>query len=76
LTLLLLLLTRIPPAALLPLPLVFAAGLVGRRLPVPRRIKRVVLEPVYVFAIALIPAVVVILLAQPAAAPIDNLYYR
>lgn len=76
LALLLLLLTRIPPAALLPLPLVFTAGLVGRRLPVPRRFARVAFEPVFVFTIALIPAVAVILLAQPAAAPVDDLYYR
>jgi hypothetical protein len=76
LALLLLLLTRIPPAALLPLPLVFAAGLIGRRLPVPRRFARVVFEPVYVFAIAMIPAVAMILLAQPAATPVDDLYYR
>jgi hypothetical protein len=76
LLLLLLLLTRIPPAALLPLPFVFAAGLVGRRLPVPRRFERDTIEPVSVFAIALIPAVAVILLAQPAAAPVDDLYYH
>jgi hypothetical protein len=75
LALLLMLLTRISPWAMLPLPLIFVAGLVARKLPAPRRLARSTIEPLYVFAIALIPAVAVILLAQPPL-PVDDLYYR
>ena len=75
LVLLLMLLTRIPPSAVLPLPLIFVVGLVARKLPAPRRFARSAIEPLYIFAIALIPAVTMILLAQPPA-PVDDLYYR
>jgi hypothetical protein len=73
--LLLLLLTQIRPWMLLPLPLVFAADAVARRLPVPGRFHRTTIEPLYIAALGLIPAALVILLAQPPTPP-DDLYYR
>jgi hypothetical protein len=73
--LLLLLLTQIPPWALLPVPLVFAAGALSRHLPVPARLSRASIEPLYIAALALIPVLATILLAQ-APAPTDDLYYN
>jgi hypothetical protein len=73
--LLLLLLTQIRPWMLLPLPLIFAADAVARRLPVPARFRRTTVEPLYIAAISLIPAVMVLLLAQIPTSS-DDLYYR
>ncbi len=75
LALLLLLLTQIRPWMLLPLPLIFAADAVARHLPVPARFRRTTIEPLYIAAIGLIPAVTVILLAQIPTSS-DDLYYR
>jgi hypothetical protein len=72
--LLLLLLTEIRPWALLPLPLIFLSDALSRRLPAPERLGRPAVEPVYVVAIGVIPAVLAILLAQ--APPQGDLYYR
>jgi hypothetical protein len=75
LALLLVLLTEIRPWALLPLPLVFAAGSVVRRLPMPRRLSRRALEPVFITLIGLLPMLATIMLAQsPVSA--DDLYYQ
>ena len=73
--LLLLLLTQIRPWMLLPLPLIFAADAVARRLPVPARFRRTTIEPLYIAAIGLIPAVMVVLLAQIPTSS-DDLYYH
>ena len=73
--LLLLLLTQIRPWALLPVPLVFAAGALSRHLPVPARFSRASVAPLYIAALALIPVLATILLAQ-APSPADDLYYR
>jgi hypothetical protein len=75
LALLLVLLTDIRPWALLALPLVFTANFLSKRLPVPRRLSRTAVEPVYIVLIGLVPMVATILLAQPPA-PADDLYYR
>lgn len=75
LALLLLLLTQIRPWALLPLPLVFLSAALSRRLPVPGRLERTLVEPLYVVAIGLVPALLAILLAQ-APPPTDDIYYR
>lgn len=75
LALLLILLTDIRPWALLALPPIFAAAFVSRYLPVPRRLSRAAVEPVYIVLIGMVPMVAAILLAQPPA-PADDLYYR
>ena len=69
------LLTRIAPWALLPLPFVFAASALARRLPAPRGLGREVIEPVYIVLIGALPAALTVLLAAPAPAT-DDLYYR
>ena len=75
LALLLVLLTEIRPWALLPLPLVFAAGPVSGYLPVPQRLSRTSLEPVYIVLIGLVPMLATVVLAQPPVST-DDLYYR
>lgn len=75
LALLLILLTDIRPWALLALPLIFAAAVVSRHLPVPQRLSRATVEPVYIVLLGLLPMVAAILLAQPPV-PADDLYYR
>ncbi len=73
--LLLLLLTQVRPWALLPVPLIFVGEALSRHLPVPARFSRATVEPLYIVAIGLIPALATILLAQ-APSPPDDLYYR
>lgn len=75
LALLLVLLTEIRPWALLPLPLVFAAGPLSKHLPVPQRFARAAVEPIYIVLIGLVPMLATVLLAQPPAST-DDLYYR
>ena len=74
--LLLLLLTEIPPVALLAAAAVFIAGPLGRRLPIRGHWSRNAIEPVYVVAIAILPLVAAVLLATPPPPAPDDLYYR
>jgi hypothetical protein len=73
--LLLILLTGIRPWALLTIPLIFAADISSRLLPVPARFTRAGIEPLYIVLIGLVPMIAAILLAQ-SPAPADDLYYR
>lgn len=73
--LLLLLLTEIPPVALLAVTAIFIAGPLSRRLPIPGRWSRSTIEPLYVVAIAILPLVAAVLLATPPSVP-DDPYYR
>lgn len=75
LALLLVLLTEIRPWALLPLALIFAMVPVAHRLPRPARFARAAVDPLYITAMALIPMILTIILAQNPA-PVDGLYYR
>lgn len=73
--LLLILLTGIRPWALLAIPLIFAADIPSRRLPVLARFNRAAIEPLYIVLIGLVPMMAAIVLAQ-SPAPADDLYYR
>ena len=73
--LLLILLTDIRPWALLFVPLIFAADIWSRLLPVPARFTRAGIEPLYIALTGLVPMVAAILFAQ-SPTPADDLYLR
>lgn len=75
LTLSTLLLTGIRAWALLPLVLVFAGSRIALRLPVPAAFSHPMVEPLYIVAAGLVPAIAAILLAHPPSAA-DDPYYN